>query len=419
MASLLNIGGGDDPAYRYKMPAVLSKVEGRGNGIKTVIVNASDVAKALKRPPEYLTKYCAVELGALSLYDKEQGAGTVNGNHTTATLQEKVDKFIKQWVLCPNCKLPETSIEITKKKDIIFDCKACGYHKSSGLTHKLCTFILNNPPDGAGGIIPAGTTGKKSKEDKKREKMEKKEGGGKDDADDEIEQPSKADAAYGITASEAINDFDAIPDADGDDDDGDWSMDTSKEAVEKRMQEAAENFEKVDLKKNDADIDEFEMQKQEITCAVRSAVTGDVSTDQAVKNLMSVAKEHGLNCDDPFCFIFQGVLDASAIEQLKKLQKLLCKLMKSSTDKKKTQKAILTQVEQLVGERFKDVLLSKTKFILKLLYDFDLLEEEIIIKWFEKGSKKKLGKAVRAAAEEFVTWLQTAEEDSSDDEDDD
>jgi translation initiation factor 5 len=33
------------------MPKILAKVEGKGNGIKTVLVNMPEVAKALGRPP--------------------------------------------------------------------------------------------------------------------------------------------------------------------------------------------------------------------------------------------------------------------------------------------------------------------------------------------------------------------------------
>jgi len=146
----LNIGRDQsDKSYRYKMPRLLTKVEGRGNGIKTVLPNILDIAKALHTDPGYPTKYFGIELGAMSKFDQKREVGIVNGKHEAPDLAKLLEGFIETFVLCPTCKLPEINMKVNKKKDIVIDCRACGHNGVLKTAHKLTTFIINNPPGSA------------------------------------------------------------------------------------------------------------------------------------------------------------------------------------------------------------------------------------------------------------------------------
>ena len=47
-----------DAFYRYKMPRLQAKVEGKGNGVKTVIPNMVEIARSLGRPPTCKHYFC-------------------------------------------------------------------------------------------------------------------------------------------------------------------------------------------------------------------------------------------------------------------------------------------------------------------------------------------------------------------------
>ncbi|TBU20015.1 subunit beta of translation initiation factor 2 [Hamiltosporidium tvaerminnensis] len=113
-----------DPFYRYKMPGVMVKIEGKGNGIKTVIVNLEEIAHSLRRKAVHILKFISYELGSISFFDSKNGRYIVNGSHDTNKVQAKIYDFIEIYVMCEVCRNPETFFvyEKTLKKE----CLACG-----------------------------------------------------------------------------------------------------------------------------------------------------------------------------------------------------------------------------------------------------------------------------------------------------
>ena len=121
------------------------QVEGRGNGIKTNVVNNVEIAKALERPPEYILKFLGCELGAQTKFDPKTGTSIVNGAHDANVLMTLIEAFIKKYVQCYSCGNPETVVSI-RRESIYLKCKACGHVSEVDMHHKLNNYILRNPP---------------------------------------------------------------------------------------------------------------------------------------------------------------------------------------------------------------------------------------------------------------------------------
>ncbi|EPZ31598.1 hypothetical protein ROZALSC1DRAFT_27583 [Rozella allomycis CSF55] len=174
----INLIRNNDAFYRYKMPRLQAKVEGRGNGIKTVILNMAEIAKAVYRPPSYITKFFGDVLGTQSKIDDKNNRYVVNGKHETIKLQDLVYDFIEKFVLCQSgsCNNPETEIIIQgsgKNKTAVRKCAACGYTTPFDPVNKLTNYIIKNPPSPA--IVPATTGATKQHADAEEGEQEEHE----------------------------------------------------------------------------------------------------------------------------------------------------------------------------------------------------------------------------------------------------
>jgi translation initiation factor 5 len=139
----------NDPKYRYRMPKMQVKIESKGNGIKTNIVNLGDVAKHLRTNEQYILKFFGFEKASQTTFKEAGGKNNtnyiINGDFSEEDLRKVLDKFIEKYVCCPKCKLPEMHLQVQGEK-INGKCDSCPFVGELDSKHKLVTFIIKNPP---------------------------------------------------------------------------------------------------------------------------------------------------------------------------------------------------------------------------------------------------------------------------------
>ncbi|GKT32119.1 Eukaryotic translation initiation factor 5 [Aduncisulcus paluster] len=137
---LINIDFSSTPGYRYRMPEMALRKEGRGNGIRTIIENMRDLATALNRPTEIVTKWFGFEVGSYTKYDKTTGFARIAGVHSLKDLNAHLKVFIDHYVMCPKCGLPET-VFVPDGDKTECHCKACGYNDIFTGAHRIVAII--------------------------------------------------------------------------------------------------------------------------------------------------------------------------------------------------------------------------------------------------------------------------------------
>ena len=214
-----------------------------------------------------LIKYFGFELGAQTTnnFPPPDDRWIINGAHESSKLQDYLDGFINRFVLCRQCKNPETDVNI-KDGDIRLDCKACGQRSVVDPRLKLSSFILKHAPT---------KKGKKDKSTKKAERKARKQAQSNENGENghRSDEPSPDGSNHNSDQGDGENgdvDIDAGSDDEltrrinaeakemdnvGRDKELKWTVDTSEAAVKARAQQLPDDLKK-SLAVNGGDEDE-------------------------------------------------------------------------------------------------------------------------------------------------------------------
>ena len=144
--SLININNSSDPNFRYKINKIDITHTGTGTqkGFFTKLNNIKLVASQINHNPQTLLKYLGICLGS----KVNEESFWIQGNHSIDKIQDCIFDYIKTFVLCLKCSVPEleyTTEKIQKTTIIKTHCIGCGFDNNieSNILNKYNKKIYN------------------------------------------------------------------------------------------------------------------------------------------------------------------------------------------------------------------------------------------------------------------------------------
>lgn len=92
-------------------------------GNRTIIKNFSEICSKLRRDQDKLLKYLSRALAAPA--NLVSGLAVFQARIPARIIQSKLNAYVKNFVICPVCKRPDTDL-IRQGKVWILRCQACG-----------------------------------------------------------------------------------------------------------------------------------------------------------------------------------------------------------------------------------------------------------------------------------------------------
>lgn len=105
---------------RFEPPALDVQVQGN----KTILRNFEFICTKLRREPAILAKYLSKELAIPSTIDGSKLI--LHGKIYERSLNEKLNNFINLYVICKECKRPDTKLVDHERGVRMLVCEACG-----------------------------------------------------------------------------------------------------------------------------------------------------------------------------------------------------------------------------------------------------------------------------------------------------